>query len=113
MNIEKALKAYGSSVFLSGNDGWQTEFFRAFIQPLRYKTKMYMEGEHTPIGINKNDVYLYIGPAKHDLTKLNSSHRIHDKDNNLYMIDRAEKIQVNDKIVYIWAVIRKTTEVIK
>ncbi len=113
MNIDKALKLYGSSVFLSGEDGWQTEIFKAFIQPLRYKTKMYMEGEHTPIGINKNDVYLYIGPGNHDLTKLTSSHRIHDKDNNLYMIDRAEKIQVNDKIVYIWAVIRKTTEVIK
>ena len=32
------------------------------------------------------------------------------KQNNKYMIDRAEKIMVKDTIVYIWAVIRKTTE---
>lgn len=111
MNIDKVLKKYGVSVFLTGEDGWQSPIFRAFIQPLRYKTKLYMEGEHTPIGINRNDVYLYIGPADHDLTKLNITHRIHDKDNNKYMIDRAERINLNDKTVYIWAVIRKTTEV--
>ncbi len=111
--ISNAISKYGNSVYLSGNDGWKTEVFKAFLQPLRYKTKMYMEGDHTPIGINKNDVYLYIGPASHDLTKLDISHRIHDKDENLYMIDRAEKIIVNDKIVYIWAVVRKTTEVYK
>ncbi len=111
MSIDKVLRKYGISVFLSGEDGWESPVFRAFVQPLRYKTKLYMEGERTPIGINKNDVYLYIGPANHDLTKLDLTHRIHDKDNNRYMIDRAEKIMVNNKIVYIWAVIRKTTEV--
>ncbi|MBQ8766748.1 MAG: hypothetical protein IJZ16_08075 [Clostridia bacterium] len=110
MNITKMLNKYGRSVYLSGSDGWESPVFRAFIQPLRYKTKLYLQGEHTPIGINKNDVYLYIGPATHDLTKLNESHRIHDRDNNKYMIDRAERIMVKDTIVYIWAVIRKTTE---
>lgn len=110
MNITKMLNKYGSSVFITGKNAWSTPVFRAFIQPLRYKTKLYLEGEHTPIGVNKNDVYLYIGPADHDLTKLNKSYRIHDKDNNEYMIDRAEKIIVKDKTVYIWAVIRKTTE---
>ncbi len=111
MNIEKAIKKYGCTVYLSGDDGWQTELFKAFIQPIRYKTKMYMQGDYTPIGINKNDVYLYIGPAGHDLTKLSKTHRLHDKDGNLYMIDRAEKIIVSDKTAYIWAVVRKTTEV--
>ena len=72
--------------------------------------QLYLEGEYTPIGVNKNDVYLYIGPASHDLTKLDATYRIHDRDNNKYMIDRAEKIMVKDTIVYIWAVIRRTTE---
>lgn len=111
MNVTRLLKAYGRSIFITDNDGWESPVFRAFIQPLRYKTKLYLQGEHTPIGVNKNDVYLYIGPADHDLTRLNSSYRIHDRDKNTYMIDRAEKIMVKDTIVYIWAVIRKTTEV--
>ena len=69
-----------------------------------------MEGERTPIGVNRHDVYLYLGPANHDLTKLDKKYRILDIENNIYMIDRAEKIKVHDKVVYIWAVIRKTTE---
>ena len=110
MNVTKMLNKFGGTVYLSGADGWNSPHFKAFIQPLRYKTKLYLQGEHTPIGINKNDVYLYIGPASHDITKLDITYRIHDRDNNKYMIDRAEKIMVKDTIVYIWAVIRKTTE---
>lgn len=111
MNLEKIFKFYGNTVFISNTSGWNGAHFKAFIQPLRYKTKLYMQGERTPIGKNKNDVYLYIGPAEHDLTKLDNTYRIHDYEKNKYIIDRAEKIQISNNTVYIWAVIRKTTEV--
>jgi hypothetical protein len=110
MNFNSLFSTYGNTVFLSGADGWQSPHFKAFIQPLRYKNKLYQQGDYTPIGINKNDVYLYLGPDDHDLTKLNNTHRIHDSENNRYMIDRAEKIKFNDNTLYIWAIIRKTTE---
>lgn len=110
MSIEKLLNKYGSSVYISGTDGWKSSLFNAFIQPLRYKTKLYMTGDMTPIGINRNNVYLYIGPARHDLTKLDKGYRIHDNEKNSYLIDRAEKITVKNNTVYIWAVIRQTTE---
>ena len=110
MKISRLINQYGNTVYITGRDGWKSSSFKAFIQPLRYKTKLYMEGEHTPIGINHNDVYLYIGPADHRLDKLDRTCRIHDKDNSRYMIDRAERIIVNDTTVYIWAIIRKTTE---
>ncbi len=111
MNITKMLNAYGNTIYISGPDNWQTPLFNAFIQPLRYKNKLYQQGSFTPIGINSNNVYLYIGPADHDLTKLDKAYRIHDSDKNTYMIDRSEKIVVKSETVYIWAVIRKTTEV--
>ncbi len=110
MNIDKMLNAYGNSVYLSGQDGWVSPLFKAFLQPLRYKNKMYQQGSYTPLGINKNNVYLYIGPGTHDLTKLDNTYRIHDKDNKKYTIDRAEKIIVNNSVIYIWAVIRQVTE---
>lgn len=113
MSIEKMLNKYGNSVFISGADGWKSPLFSAFIQPLRYKNKLYMTGDITPLGINRNSVYLYIGPARHDLTKLDKSYRIHDSENNTYLIDRAEKIAVKNNVIYIWAVIRQTTEVKK
>lgn len=110
MNIDRLLRRYGRTVFLTGSDGWKSEKFSAFIQPLRYKTKLYLSGEPTPIGINRNSVYLYIGPARHDLTKLDGSYRILDSEQNTYSVDRAEKIFVGDSFVYIWAVIRETSE---
>lgn len=110
MNVSKIMNRYGHTVYITGPFDWKSSSFKAFIQPLRYKTKLYMEGAHTPIGINHNDVYLYMGPAEHRLDKLNKLYRIHDIDNNQYMIDRADRIIVNDTTVYIWAIIRKTTE---
>lgn len=110
MNIENLLRTFGRTIYLSGADGWKSEKFNAFIQPLRYKTKLYMSGDHTPIGINNNDVYLYIGAPNHDLTKLDETYRINDSENNKYMIDKSEKIFIGNTPLYIWAVIRKTSE---
>ncbi len=111
MTFNSLFSSYGNNVFLTGADGWRSSHFKAFIQPLRYKNKLYQQGDYTPLGINKNDVYLYLGPVDHDLTKLNNTYRIHDSEKNLYMIDRAEKIRFDDRALYIWAIIRKTTEV--
>ena len=111
MNINKMLNTCGSSVYISGVDGWKSPIFKAFLQPLRYKNKLYQQGSYTPLGINKNNVYLYIGPSTHDLTKLDSAYKIHDSKNRKYIIDRAEKITVKNSVVYIWAVVRQTTEV--
>lgn len=110
MTIEKMLNKFGNSIYITGANGWKSPIFSAFIQPLRYKNKLYMSGDVTPIGVNRNNVYLYIGPAGHNLTRLDKTYRIHDSDNNSYLIDRAEKIKVKNNIVYIWAVVRQTTE---
>ena len=111
MSIDKIIQNFGMSVYLKNNADWNSPIFNAFIQPLRYKNKLYMSGDFTPIGRNPQDVYLYIGPKSHDLTKFDSSYRICDSDGNTYMIERAEKITFKNEIVYIWAIIRKTTEV--
>lgn len=100
----------GRTCYLSLPNGWNSEHFKACIQPLRYKTKLYLEGYYTEIGVNRNDVYLYLGPANHDLTRLNSDARVVDSEGNRYIIDRSEKVMFDDKCLYIWAVIRKTTE---
>lgn len=110
MNIDSILRRFGRTVSLSGADGWQSEEFNAFIQPLRYKTKLYLSGDFTPVGVNKNNVYLYIGPPRHDLTKLDETYRITDGDGCKYMVDKTEKIYIGDDPLYVWAVIRQTTE---
>ncbi len=111
MSIDRIIQKFGMSVYLKNNTDWKSPVFNAFIQPLRYKNKLYMTGNFTPIGRNPQDVYLYMGPKNHDLTKLNSSYRLCDSSGNAYMIERAEQIIFKNEIVYIWAIIRKTTEV--
>ena len=111
MSIDKIIENFGMSVYLNNNTDWESPVFNAFIQPLRYKNKLYMTGDFTPIGRNTHDVYLYMGPKNHDLTKFDSSYRICDSNGNAYMVDRAEKITFKNEVVYIWAIIRKTTEV--
>lgn len=109
MRIESLLNRWGRSIFIKGADGWESPLFNAFIQPLRYKNKLYLYGDYTPIGINKNDLYLYIGPPSRDLSKLDSTYRLYDGE-FLYLIDRAEKVYLGNTPQYVWAVIRKTTE---
>ena len=61
MNIDKIIQSFGASVYIKNDDDWSSPLFNAFIQPLRYKNKLYMTGDFTPIGKNTHDVYLYIG----------------------------------------------------
>ncbi len=102
---------HGRTCRLRLEENHYSEKFKAYIQPIRYKTKLYLEGDFTEIGVNKNDVYLYLGPANHDLTQLSDNARVIDADGCAYKIDRCEKVLLEDTCIYIWAVIRKTTEV--
>ena len=109
MTIQSVFENFGSSFFIKGRDGWKSPVFNAFLQPIKYKNKMYLEGFHTPIGVEPNDIYVYLGPANHDLTKLDSSYKLVDSFNTTYKIDRAEKIVFQNKSLYIWAVVRKVS----
>lgn len=101
---------HGRTCYLTLPNVWNSERFKAHIQPLRYKTKVYLEGDYTEIGVNENNVYLYLGPANHDLTRLSADARLVDGGGALYKIDKSEKVLFGGKCIYIWAVIRKTTE---
>lgn len=97
----------GRSLFLSDPDGWRSPTYHAFLQPLRYKNKMYLEGNYTPIGRDPNNLYLYIGPKQHDLTRLPKGSRVTDADGNLYCIQRAEKVCRGDAPYYFWAILKQ------
>ncbi|MEI6578564.1 MAG: hypothetical protein WCN92_03775 [Eubacteriales bacterium] len=109
MKLENLMKRHGSEMSLSLPDGWQSNTFYGFVQPLRYKNKMYLSGVNTQIGYNSEGYYLYIGPPEHDLTKIDSGARLSSAGIE-YQIDRAEKVYRNGKVFYIWAVVRTTVE---
>lgn len=110
-NTNSIFKSLGREVRLYQPDGWVSTPYKAVMQPLRYKNKMYLEGIHTEIGINNEGYYLYLGPASHDLTKLSEDAWL-IVNGVKHEIVRAEKVYCGEKPVYIWAVMRTITGVI-
>lgn len=108
MKIKKLLDTYGRTVELNTAD--TTKSFKAFIQPLRYKNKMYLDGVYTQIGFNSQGHYLYIGPPDPDLTLADDGAFLF-ADGTKYQIDRAERVYNGDRVFYIWAIIRTIVEV--
>lgn len=109
MQIGQFLNRYGREAVFTADDGWCTAPFHCFIQPLRYKNKMYLYGVNTQIGYNAQGHYLYIGPPEHDVTKL-SDDAVLQCDGIKYRIDRAEKVFCGNDVFYIWAVVRTIVE---
>ncbi len=109
--VNRMFEKFGREISIKRYDGWSSAIFHGFIQPLRYKNKIYLDGVYTVIGFDNQGKYLYIGPAEHDLTALDTSSGYIYADGAKYTIDRAEKVYCGKSPVYIWAIIREVVEV--
>ncbi len=111
MNCEKIIKKYidefGSPVQYSQNGQVFTPEYKAFIQPLRYKNKMYLDGKHSEIGYIDTSYYLYLGPADVDVCNNDLFSRLKFED-KLYNFTHAEVIRLSQEKLYIWAIIRRS-----
>ncbi len=111
MTLKSLFEKYGRRIrVVSADESWQGEQFRAFVQPLRYKNKMYLEDKRVPLGIGDMSYYLYLGPAEHDLTALARDEYMLKADNESFFVTRAEKLFYSDSVAYIWAVLKRTKE---
>ena len=109
MNLKTMFERYGQEITLK-KTGWSSPVFGGFIQPLRYKNKMYLNGVNTVIGFNSQGHYLYLGPPDHDLDTLTSEGWI-ESGSKKFTVDRSEKVYFKNEVVYIWAIIREIVEV--
>lgn len=110
MTVKGMFQKFGQDVICRSEDGWNSETFGGFIQPLRYKNKMYLNGVNTVIGFNSQGHYLYIGPPDHDISKLPDDGWI-ESCGKKFTVDRAETVYLKNEAVYIWAIIREIVEV--
>ena len=108
-SIRPFIERYGCEVALS-HDG-QTFFapYRAFVQPLRYKNKMYLEGTRTRIGHADQSYYLYVGPGNVDVTKLPQNAVLRMGEGKFYF-SHCESVQLADQTIYMWAILRALIE---
>ena len=104
MTLVSMFDKFGQEVTFKNDEGWSTPIFGGFIQPLRYKNKMYL------IGFNSQGHYLYIGPPDHDVSKLSDNSWI-ESNGQKFTVDRSEKVYFKNEVIYIWAIIREIVEV--
>ena len=107
--LKKYVEKYGTTVALSSDGKVFGTPYRAFIQPLRYKNKMYLMGVRSQLGWIDQSHYLYIGPAEKDIVSLTSAARIRCQNENFYIV-KAENVHLGDSVFYNWAVIRAVVE---
>ena len=79
---------------------------KAFIQPMRYKNKLYVDMKITELGFNDTECFLYLGPADVDFTGSERHTTVHSlSGKRSYNVSRADKISVGGEVLYIWAVL--------
>ena len=106
--IKNELRKIGRKVVLVDGD-WKSMPFYAKIQPIRYKNKMYLQETGTPLGLNIQEYFLYIGPFDHDFTSLSSMCEVVLNDDK-FTVTKREKVYYKDEMIYVWAVLRRLVE---
>lgn len=105
MPISLIFNKWGREVRLNLSETETSLPFKAFLQPLRYKNKMYLQGVYTDVGLSAQGYYLYIGPSEPDLHSA-AKNGFLTADGQKYQIDRAEYVYRGNEVWYIWAVLR-------
>ncbi len=98
--VDKEIGRYGSQVTI--NQGGSEINTRAFLEPLRYRNKIYIGGEYRKLGFLKREKYLYVGKSDHRLVENESVIETHG---NKYIVKRCETYFVKDTPVYEWAIL--------
>lgn len=81
--------------------------FNAFLQPLRYKNKIYLRGVATELGYDSLKKYLLISPANVDLSGVDgTSLALYFGDVHL-SIDHTETVYLGKTPYYNWTIVSK------
>lgn len=87
-------------------DGSSFDFF-AYLQPLRYKNKLYLTGVPTELGYDALKKYLLICPVEVPLDKIDGiSYRLCFEE-KAYGVDHVETVYSCNNPLYLWAIIHK------
>lgn len=108
--IARILERYGSPIRLKYSDERAPRDYRAFLQPLRYKNKIYLEGYLSEIGYVDEGHYLYIGPPEPKLENLSLDTMLVRQDGMRLCIKRAETVCYIGEKLYVWAVLQTLHE---
>ncbi len=98
--VGETIRRYGSQVTITQNG--DTISTSAFVEPLRYRNRIYIGGQHHTLGLNRRQKYLYIGSASHRLIE-NAS--VIEAQGSKYIVKRCETYRIKDYPLYEWAIL--------
>ncbi len=81
--------------------------FYAFLQPLRYKNKLYLSGVPTELGYDGLNKYLLICSPDIDVSKIDGINYRLCFGENAYGVDHYETVYSQGKALYLWAIVHK------
>ena len=81
--------------------------FKAIIQPLRYKNKIYLNGVPTELGYDSMKKYLLLCSSRVELEKVNSVDTYLVYDTKSFRLDHCEKVYFKGKPFYYWAIVHR------
>lgn len=99
-SIKETIKRYGNSVTIVEGD--KKHNVTAFVEPLRYKNRVYVGGKYRLLGKDRDEKYLYIGYAENPLTE---QYSVIEMQNSKYIVKRCETYYVKDYPIYVWAIL--------
>ena len=107
--VKKLINRYGQTVCAELESGERSLDYKAFVQPVRYKNKMYLNAVESPIGTVSENYYLYVGPYDVQLNSIDEPVTIHTAIMSC-TVERAEAVFLDNEILYVWAILRRVIE---
>ncbi len=101
----KLFDKYGVTITCTGSE--DSVEFCAYLQPLRYKNKIYLSGVPTELGYDGLNKYLLIAPPEVDIAYLESNEYTISFDGFTFATDHCEPVYLGKKRLYYWAIVHK------
>ena len=101
---------FGRTVALCDADGGELSAFKALIQPLRYKNKMYLSGTLTEIGYDTLRKFVLICPVSVNIPAVDGTRATLVFDGDSFCVDHCEKVFFGETPLYYWAIVHQNND---
>ena len=105
---KRFFEKFGRSMTIESPTGMTT--CKAFLQPLRYKNKMYLSGTLTEIGYDTLRKFVLICPIEVNVPAVDGVDTLLCFENDSFCVDHCEKVYFGDKALYYWAIVHQNND---
>lgn len=102
-DIQKIIDSCGIKMNLVTKQ--KTISFNAFLQPLRYKNKIYIDGNVTELRYENTRRFLLLSPIEVDVSVADGRDCYISDSNHEYSVNHSELVYLGNKPAYRWSII--------